>query len=59
MNEKEIQERTLDLTKRIVNSLKPEDLGSQTEKIVCDVCGATNNKNDGFCKKCSNLLFKK
>lgn len=59
MDEKEVQEKTLDLTKRIVNSLKPEDLCISTEVVICDVCGAANDKKSGFCKKCSNILFKK
>ena len=56
-DEKEKQENSLDLAKRIINSIKPEDLATAEEKIICTVCGHANLKSDGMCKKCSNLLF--
>lgn len=56
-NEKEHQEKSLDLVKRIVDAIKPEDLLDKNEQKKCEVCGCTNDINAGICKKCSNLLF--
>lgn len=56
-NEKERNEKSLNLAKRVLDAINPDDLPTVEEKILCDVCGHANSINDGICKKCSNLLF--
>lgn len=46
------------LEKKVLDLNDSNDSQKQCDKkIICNICGATNDYFVGFCKKCSNLLF--